>query len=580
MALSETQIKEIKRLKSEGHTLDEIKAHFGARKLNRQSPIDRKIIGEAEDQVRELEAGSRQVRTPFGDVTASEEREAPLGQRLAGTLLEQSEQVQEQIAGEGEFADQSSIRRGVGATASAFTAVPRLAGELLPEQARQAGAAGTEIVGKGFMALIDKISDIPALQQWTVENPEAAKVVEEVAGTASGLGQIAGTILTADAAARGLQTAADVSQAQLKKAGTLVDRPSHTAVQEGQSIREKIQTIAAKKNVDPQVQQSVKRLTAAADRVDDPLTTYNKYYEQSSKAVDDIKIDPAIAEVGSKIGDNFKQVIQQRREVGKIMGSELKKFANKPVSLKGQVSTFQDDLIQSGAKYDSLTGKVSLAPNSKFTQTDLRILQQYADDLNQLGTNPTAGQVDAFLSRVPNTVKELKQTRNINTMTNAERIVTKNLNEARTPLQKVATQDYLDARAAYSDLSGFIDEGSGFLGKVTQAGDFTKDASIAKSSVQSILNNGKKDWLIKLEELTGYNALDDSVLALQAMKDAGDFRGLSLLESINEGSVPLSQSGAMNQVLQFTLNKGAQAIVGDPVERTRAFLKSLTVAPK
>jgi len=78
-----------------------------------------------------------------------------------------------------------------------------------------------------------------------------------------------------------------------------------------------------------------------------------------------------------------------------------------------------------------------------------------------------------------------------------------------------------------------------------------------------------------LEGLTGYPALDESVLALQAMKDAGNFRGLSLLEVINEGKVPMTKYGIAGKVAEFMVEKGKQLILGSEAEQTRAFLKSL-----
>ena len=92
--------------------------------------------------------------------------------------------------------------------------------------------------------------------------------------------------------------------------------------------------------------------------------------------------------------------------------------------------------------------------------------------------------------------------------------------------------------------------------------------------MQSILNNGKKDWLEKLEEITGYPALDRSVIALQAMKDAGDFRGLSLLQQLSTGAAP-TPAGITQKVIDFALDKVARAAAGSPEEQTRIFLKAL-----
>ena len=93
--------------------------------------------------------------------------------------------------------------------------------------------------------------------------------------------------------------------------------------------------------------------------------------------------------------------------------------------------------------------------------------------------------------------------------------------------------------------------------------------------MQSILNNGKKDWLIKLEELTGYPALDRAVIALQAMKDAGDFRGLSLLQTLSAGGAP-TLGGVTGQIVNLATDLGKRAVLGTAEDQTRAFLSSLS----
>ena len=307
----------------------------------------------------------------------------------------------------------------------------------------------------------------------------------------------------------------------------------------------------------------------------DPISSYNEYLSKSEKAIKDIKADPPIASVGEDIGKAFKDVVDQRRVVGKVMGSELKAFGSTPVKTNGAFSAFQKELIDNGAKYDAVDNVIKNLPESKFAAQDTQILDYYAGELQKLGSNPTASQLDGFISRIPREIKGLKASSGINFQTNAERLISNNLNGLRDVLGAVATPEYIAARSAYSDLSKFIDEGSGYLGKVTQSGDFARDASLAKSAVQSILNNGKKDWLIQLESLTGKPLLDKAALALQAMKDAGDFRGLSLLQTLSQGSVPLSKTGILHKVLDFALQHGANSIIGSPADQTRRFLNDL-----
>lgn len=330
----------------------------------------------------------------------------------------------------------------------------------------------------------------------------------------------------------------------------------------------------AKQNVSPQLETSANRYLDGTKRLADPLTTYEADLAQSKKALTDIKVDPAISTVGEEIGDSFKAVISQRRKVGETMGDELKKTATKPVSLKGTLPSFQRELLDNGVTYDAVERKVLSGNTSKFADADINIVEYYAKELQKMSSSPTMAQLDAFVSRIPKEIDGLKAARNITSKTNAERIIANHLGTLRDELVKNGTKEYAAARKSYSDLSGFIDEGAGFLGKITQDGDFAKDAALAKSSVQSILNQGKKDWLEKLEAHTGYPALDRSVIALQAMKDAGDFRGLSLLEELSKGT-PTSPSGVTQKAIDFAMAKVGRVVGGTPEEQTRAFLQAL-----
>lgn len=307
-----------------------------------------------------------------------------------------------------------------------------------------------------------------------------------------------------------------------------------------------------------------------------PIDSYNDFVKQETKHLGDIKEDPAISLVGSRIGDAFKDVVKLRQAVGKTMSAELEKTATKAVDTGSAFGNFQKELLDNGAHYDSVNRNLGVGATSKFSTTDKGILEKYAYELQKLGSNPSMKALDAFISRVPNDIKALKASQNITFKTNAERLISNNLNDLRGALGGAGTKEYNAARAQYADLSKFVNEGAPFLGKITQSGDFAKDASIAKSAVQSVLNNGKKDWLIKLEDLTGYPALDESVLSLRAMEDMGDAKGSSLLKLLEEGvhgeSTP---HGFVFGMLKGAMGKTGQLLKGDRVEQTRSFLKGL-----
>lgn len=348
---------------------------------------------------------------------------------------------------------------------------------------------------------------------------------------------------------------------------------------------EKIRNYYAQKGANPQLITSTGRLKEAAPLVGAGaarqrglVELYDDFAKQEQKHIADIKQDPAISRVGETIGDEYENVVKLRRDAGKKMGDELKQTGAVPVELDAPLTNLQQELIDNGATYDSINRQIVGGPTSKFSTADKQLMTKYASELQELGRSPSMAQLDAFVSRIPNEIEGLKATAGINFMTNAERIIKKSLDDMRESLTSAGTPAYKEARSTYSDLSKFLEEGGSFLGKKTQSGDYARDASLAKSAVQSVLNNGKKDWLMRLEELTGYPALDEATLALQAMKDAGDYKAHSLLElladdAVGVGGPPTNLRSLFLAGFQKAFEAGKGKIVGSPAEQTRAYLK-------
>ena len=67
--------------------------------------------------------------------------------RVSDTIQTAGRNVQEAISGEGRFAGQSPIRRGTQATAEAFSAVPKVALDVMPEPVRASVKTVGEFAG-------------------------------------------------------------------------------------------------------------------------------------------------------------------------------------------------------------------------------------------------------------------------------------------------------------------------------------------------------------------------------------------------------------------------------------------------
>lgn len=396
---------------------------------------------------------------------------------------------------------------------------------------------------------------------------------------------VAGIIPEGKLAEAGLDTGVDAA-----KGGIDVVKNADSAVGDAAvKAREAAQVSASKSNVAPTFESAASRLNEnaqaitprglVATNVKDPVSTYDEFSAQDAKAAKDSKEDPSIAIVGSRIGDAFKDVVKMRQNAGKDMESELSKIASTKTDVSDAASKFEDELKDNGLNIDPETGGLSAEGQTKLSTTDQNLLGKYTQEVQKLGPNPTAKDLDAFIGRMPNEIKALKATNGVTFKTNAERLINNHLNDLRDTLGKVGTPAYKSARAQYAALSNFVKEGAPHLGKVTQSGDFAKDASLAKSSVQSVLNNGKKDWLLKLEQLSGYPALDESTLALQSMKDSGDYRGRSLLDLIanKDGlpDIPTTPSGLVYKMASGLWNAGKKQFLGTPAEQTRRYLQSI-----
>ena len=99
-----------------------------------------------------------------------------------------------QFRGEDEFAGQSNIQKATGVVAKGFSAPFGLAKDVLPEPAEKGLEKVGEGIGKGLQFIAEKTTP-QFMVDFVTKYPDAAKALEEAAGTVSNVGQIAGDIL-------------------------------------------------------------------------------------------------------------------------------------------------------------------------------------------------------------------------------------------------------------------------------------------------------------------------------------------------------------------------------------------------
>lgn len=178
--------------------------------------------GKTADQIESAIAKLRAGIVPAEQQPTEAPAEPGLAERVGNVITNAGNRVADAFVGTGDYKDRSTIGRSVGAVGEAFGAVPAVVTEALPSPARKAIGAATDALGSVVNFIGDKIGNIPALQKWVTEHPQAAAALEETAKTAASGGQIAGTILAAEGAARTGQKAVDLTKAGAQKTAQAV----------------------------------------------------------------------------------------------------------------------------------------------------------------------------------------------------------------------------------------------------------------------------------------------------------------------------------------------------------------------
>lgn len=166
--------------------------------------------------------GTAPLTAPPGQQEQKKSTPTTLGQRALSSLNNSAERVTSAIDGSGEYASQSSLQRGVEATAGVFTGGLDLAKQALPKAARTA----IDYVGgkakQGFDAATNKISDIQMFKELgdleaqghiTPDKNPGFFALKEMLGTAAPAGELASDILTYGAAPKVAKTAQPVLNA-------------------------------------------------------------------------------------------------------------------------------------------------------------------------------------------------------------------------------------------------------------------------------------------------------------------------------------------------------------------------------
>jgi len=158
--------------------------------------------------------------------TVNKQEQGGVFDRMKGQISKAGSNVSDAISGTGQYSGQTPLSRGFQATSEAFNAIPKVGYEALPEMARKGLSKVGEVVGKGFGAATNRLSETSSIQELMMlakENPQAGKALDEALKVLSASGQISGNILLTDQASKlaqaGVNKGLDLGGKALEKTG-------------------------------------------------------------------------------------------------------------------------------------------------------------------------------------------------------------------------------------------------------------------------------------------------------------------------------------------------------------------------
>jgi hypothetical protein len=286
----------------------------------------------------------------------------------------------------------------------------------------------------------------------------------------------------------------------------------------------------------------------------------DKFTEQAKKFAKDRSVSGGspIEIVGRRVDKALDFADKKRQVVGKKMGeiedslggevvevgdntfkvfTEAVDFANNPTyGMTTQNAGVVKKLVQD---FDALEKKgLTVAERNKFIRSWDQYLRDAKDPFGNFKENATVN------TKIQNAIRSLKTE-------TVDAVAAKN-------------KTYRDLRARYSVYKKLDEIGDSLLGKDGALGERIKGSSIIKRAIQSNSDAGSRQFLIKLRELTGYDAIKEGDIALTAMENVGDYQGLSLLNILKEG-----KTGVVNKALEFIRNK----TVGNNEERVKKYIR-------
>lgn len=260
---------------------------------------------------------------------------------------------------------------------------------------------------------------------------------------------------------------------------------------------------------------------------------YNMFTTQAKKFMKERTVDGGspVEQVGQKTDKYVEQVNNLRKSVGAQMGKIEQAAENVQVPFN-KLQIVQDFVLETA---DALKGGAKYGPDAGITKE----VQKLSDDILQLEKD--GGSVKDTLNMTRKWARYLEDqkdkfgdfTSNKGANIQIEKVV-KSIKENARDVLSENNDTYRTLVEGYRRTSRFGEEAKRLLGQEGLYGDSIKGAATVKRAIQSNSDAGARQFLKTLRDITGYDAIKEGDIALKAMKDVGDYQGLSLLNVLSD----------------------------------------------
>lgn len=264
--------------------------------------------------------------------------------------------------------------------------------------------------------------------------------------------------------------------------------------------------------------------------------------------------------VGKRADQALEIADKQRQAVGQKMGEIELKYVENPLAVDEKTLGVFSDVIKNfeNKKFGVDTGGGPV----------VRKLVQDFDALEQGGA--TVGERLQFVRDWQQYLRDSKDAfGNYKENASANMRIEKAINAMRDEtVDHISELDegYRALRKDYAQHIQLQEIGDALLGKEGAYGERIKGAATIKRAIQSNSDAGARQFLTKLKEVTGYDAIKEGDVALTAMDLVGDYQGLSLLNVLNEG-----KGGVAKRILE----KLRDILVGSDKKRVEEYIKKI-----